>query len=96
MYRDPSEPAEWEGHDPLVRFGAYLRGKGLWSDADEARWRTTTEEAFNRTLAEVEHLPPPARATMFEDVYGAPTWNLTEQAAELEAEVARHGSKLGG
>jgi 2-oxoisovalerate dehydrogenase E1 component alpha subunit len=93
VYRDPSEPAEWESHDPIARFGAYLRGKGLWSDDEETRWRAATEETFTRVLAEVEHLPPPPRSTLFEDVYGAPTWNLREQAAELEAEIARHGEK---
>jgi pyruvate dehydrogenase E1 component alpha subunit len=96
VYRDPTEPAEWETHDPLARFGTYLRGKGVWSDDEEARWKAATEETFNRLLAEVEHLPPPAHSTLFDDVYGARTWNLHEQAAELEAEIARHGDKQPG
>jgi TPP-dependent pyruvate/acetoin dehydrogenase alpha subunit len=96
VYRDPSEPAEWEGHDPIARFGAYLRRKGLWSDEEEARWKGATDEAFTRALAEVEHLPPPPQATLFDDVYGARTWNLEEQAEELAAEHARHPDKRAG
>jgi pyruvate dehydrogenase E1 component alpha subunit/2-oxoisovalerate dehydrogenase E1 component alpha subunit len=34
---------------------------------------------------EVESFPPPARSTIFDDVYAAPTWNLEEQKAQLEA-----------
>jgi TPP-dependent pyruvate/acetoin dehydrogenase alpha subunit len=93
VYRDPAEPREWEPHDPLARFRAYLVGKGLWSDDDDARFRAEHEESLARLLAEVEHLPPPKRETMFQDVFADQPWNLREQAAELEEEIRRHGER---
>jgi 2-oxoisovalerate dehydrogenase E1 component alpha subunit len=90
VYRDPSEPREWEARDPIMRFRAYLTGKHLWSEADEAKFRGDFEEGFTSLLAEVEKIPPPAHRTMFEDVYSTPPWHLREQAAELEEELRRH------
>jgi pyruvate dehydrogenase E1 component alpha subunit/2-oxoisovalerate dehydrogenase E1 component alpha subunit len=89
VYRDPSEPGAWEAHDPIARFGRYLRREGLASDAGDAAFDARLEEAFARTLAEVEHVGPPTRATLFDDVFGARPWHLEEQATALEAEVAR-------
>ena len=65
--------------------------KQLWSDDDDVRFRSTTEAALNKLLAEVEHLPPPAHATMFQDVYADQPWNLREQQAALEDELRRRG-----
>jgi pyruvate dehydrogenase E1 component alpha subunit len=93
VYRDPGEPREWEPHDPIARFGKYLARKGLWSESDQARFGQETEQTFTRLLDEVEHLPPPLRATLFEDVYGDQPWHLREQAAALEEGIRRHGQK---
>jgi len=89
VYRDPSEPREWEAHDPIVRFRRYLTAKGIWNDADETRFRTELEETLNQVLAEVEKIPAPAHRTLFEDVYGEQPWHLREQQAELERELGR-------
>ena len=85
VYRDPGEPREWEPHDPIARFRRYLVHKKLWTDEDDVQFRTRLEAEFSRLLAEVEPLPPPAQATMFEDVFGQQPWHLREQAAELSA-----------
>lgn len=89
VYRDPGEPREWEPHDPVARFRRYLVGKGLWTDEDDVQFRHNLDSELVRLLGEVEHLPPPAHATLFEDVYHDQPWNLREQAAELQAELAR-------
>jgi TPP-dependent pyruvate/acetoin dehydrogenase alpha subunit len=39
--------------------------------------------------------PKPPVHTMFEDVYSDVPWHLREQQAELDAEIAKHGSKSG-
>jgi TPP-dependent pyruvate/acetoin dehydrogenase alpha subunit len=96
VYRDPAEPRAWELHDPITRFRAYLVAKGLWSDADDARFRREREEELTAVLAEVEQLPAPPRSSLFEDVYGDQPWHLREQAADLEAEIQRHGEKPAG
>ncbi len=94
VYRDPTEPPEWQPHDPLARFRKYLDGKGAYHDADEASFRASFEATFAATLAEVERIPgKPPRASLFEDVYQQRPWHLGEQANELEREIARHGEK---
>jgi pyruvate dehydrogenase E1 component alpha subunit len=93
VYRDAGEPREWEGHDPIARFRRYLVAKQLWSDDDDVRFRSTTETALNKLLAEVEHLPPPALATLFQDVYADQPWNLREQQAFLHDELAAEGRR---
>jgi pyruvate dehydrogenase E1 component alpha subunit len=93
VYRDPGEPKEWEPHDPVGRFRRYLVSKKLWSDEDDARFRRETEAQFTALLAEVEHLPPPAHNTMFEDVFADQPWNLREQQAFLQAELDSEGRR---
>jgi TPP-dependent pyruvate/acetoin dehydrogenase alpha subunit len=43
-------------------------------------------------FAERQDPKPPLR-TMFEDVTAHMDWRLCEEAAELEAEIAKHGPK---
>jgi TPP-dependent pyruvate/acetoin dehydrogenase alpha subunit len=93
VYRDPGEPQAWEALDPVVRFRAYLVGRKLWSDDDDHELRQRMEGELNQLLQEVEHLPPPARHTMFEDVLGQMPWHLREQAAFLEDEHARRAGR---
>jgi TPP-dependent pyruvate/acetoin dehydrogenase alpha subunit len=69
------------------RFRRYLQAKQLWSDEDDASFRRGIEAQFTTLLAEVEHLPPPPHATLFEDVYAEQPWNLREQQAFLQAEL---------
>jgi pyruvate dehydrogenase E1 component alpha subunit len=89
VYRDPGEPRAWESHDPIARFRRYLVDRKLWSDEDDARFRTNIEAELGKLLAEVEPLPPPTQASMFEDVFEQQPWHLREQAAELAART-RH------
>jgi pyruvate dehydrogenase E1 component alpha subunit len=95
VYRDPSEPKEWERRDPLDRFLKYGQVRGVF-DAD---FLTQTREEINREIGEAlayaEHRPPkPPLSSLFEDVYAEVPWNLREQAAELDAEIAKHGDKV--
>jgi pyruvate dehydrogenase E1 component alpha subunit len=90
VYRDPDEPREWEPHDPIRRYRAYLEHRGLWSADDETRYRRELDETFTRLVREIEHVPakPPAD-TLFDDVYSDRPWHLVEQAAELEERQGR-------
>ena len=92
VYRDPDEPQEWESLDPLVRLRGYLVERKLWSDADDTAFRERMEAELGSLLAEVEHLPPPALRTMFEDVFSDMPPHVAEQAAFLEEEKARRPS----
>jgi TPP-dependent pyruvate/acetoin dehydrogenase alpha subunit len=89
VYRDPHEPREWEVHDPITRFRNFLVAQGHVRPEDDEAFDAAFEESFARTLAEVERIGPPARSTLFDDVYRDRPWHLAEQAAELESRSPR-------
>jgi pyruvate dehydrogenase E1 component alpha subunit len=92
VYRDPTEPAEWERKDPLDRLRKYMQARGELTAEVEAEARTQANDAINDALAFAESRPPkPPLASLFDDVYGELTPRLVEQREALEAEIARHG-----
>jgi TPP-dependent pyruvate/acetoin dehydrogenase alpha subunit len=94
VYRDPGEPKEWERLDPLERFRKYLLAKGEITADSEAQTRHEILEQITDALEYAERqAPKPPLHSMFEDVYAEIPWHLREQAAELEAEIAKHGPK---
>ena len=78
-YRDPALVQEWERRDPLARYGAWLRAKGLLTDADVEAWTAETGEAISRAVTESEALPPPPVESLFADVYAQMPPQLAEQ-----------------
>jgi pyruvate dehydrogenase E1 component alpha subunit len=84
VYRDPGEPRTWESHDPIARFRRYLVSRQMWNDEDDARVKASLEAELSRLLPEVEALPPPPRASMFEDVFAEMPWHLREQSNEVD------------
>jgi 2-oxoisovalerate dehydrogenase E1 component alpha subunit len=83
-YREPELLEPWKKKDPLLRFGAYLRGRNLWSDADEQRATADMEARIADAMAAAEKIPPPDPVSIFEDVYAEMPWHLREQAAQAE------------
>ena len=53
---------------------------GLTDDAKDAALDEELNAEIAAAVKEVEDLPPPARSTMFEDVYEEMPWNLREQS----------------
>ncbi len=93
-YRDPEEPREWERRDPLDRFRKYGEARGELDAAFEAELRREINDEIGDALAYAERQPPkPPLGSLFEDVYAEPPWNLREQAAALQSEIAKHGDK---
>jgi pyruvate dehydrogenase E1 component alpha subunit/2-oxoisovalerate dehydrogenase E1 component alpha subunit len=82
-YRSNAEVEAWAKKDPLDRLRKHLVHLGLVSDESDV----ALDEALTKEVAEavnaVESLPPPARDSLFDDVYAERPWNLREQAAEL-------------
>jgi pyruvate dehydrogenase E1 component alpha subunit/2-oxoisovalerate dehydrogenase E1 component alpha subunit len=78
-YRTDDEVERWKRKDPVDRLAKHLRSIGAVDDA----WEAALEEKLTAEIAacvtEVEKLPPPPRASLFDDVYADPTWNLREQ-----------------
>jgi len=95
LYRSQAEVDAWAAKDPLARLRAHLVHRGLLDDAAHPGGRpgapsdydAALEQELNAEIAEaiasVEELPPPARETLFDDVYADPPWHLAEQRAEL-------------
>ena len=82
-YRSDAEVEVWKKKDPLDRLRKYVVKQGWATDeSDKALDEELTKEIAAAVNA-VEALPPPDRASMFEDVYAEKTWNLREQQEEL-------------
>jgi pyruvate dehydrogenase E1 component alpha subunit/2-oxoisovalerate dehydrogenase E1 component alpha subunit len=82
-YRSEEEVETWRQKDPLVRLRRHVVSLGLTDDARDA----TMDEALAREIGvavdEVEKMAPPARDSLFEDVYATLPWHLKEQQEEL-------------
>jgi 2-oxoisovalerate dehydrogenase E1 component alpha subunit len=91
-YRDDAELERWRARDPITRYAAFLRARGLLDDAlaDRVAEAARAEAAELRgAIADAPHGDP---LELFEHVYAEPTPRLREQrqalAAELRGEVA--------
>jgi pyruvate dehydrogenase E1 component alpha subunit len=84
-YRADAEVEAWKKKDPLDRLRKHMVHRGLVDDAFDAKLDEELTADIAAAVNEVEALPPPARATLFDDVYETLPWNLREQRAELEA-----------
>ena len=90
-YRDDAELDEWRAKDPIARYAAFLRRRGLLDDAlaDRVDEAARAEAASLRAaIADAPHGDP---LELFDHVYAEPTPRLRAQrrmlAAELRAEV---------
>jgi pyruvate dehydrogenase E1 component alpha subunit/2-oxoisovalerate dehydrogenase E1 component alpha subunit len=83
-YRSDEEVEAWKKKDPLDRLRKHLAHRGLIDDARDAALEQELQGEIAPAIKSVEELPPPARATLFDDVYATPTWNLIEQRELLE------------
>ena len=79
-YRSAAEEAAWAARDPVARFERHLTQAGLLAPGDESRLIATIDAEIDAALAVAEADPPPARETLFEDVYAKAPWHLVEQA----------------
>ena len=75
---DPTryQAAEWarnaQARDPVRRLERWLREHGQLTDAIEAELRHRAEEEVRAAIAAAENAPPPAAASLTEDVYSSP------------------------
>jgi pyruvate dehydrogenase E1 component alpha subunit/2-oxoisovalerate dehydrogenase E1 component alpha subunit len=83
-YRSEAEVETWRKRDPLDRLRKHLATRGLVDDARDKALDAEIAAEVGAAVDEVESLPAPARATLFEDVYAEMPWHLREQKEELE------------
>jgi len=84
-YRTQAEVDEWAKKDPLDRLRKHLLELGLVSTASDAALEKELAAEIAAAIDEVETMPPPARSTLFDDVYSEMPWHLREQLAERTA-----------
>lgn len=83
-YRSDEEVEAWKKKDPVDRLRKHLVMRGLMDDARDAALEKELQEEISPAIKKVEELPPPTRASLFEDVYAELPWNLAEQRDLLE------------
>jgi pyruvate dehydrogenase E1 component alpha subunit len=82
-YRSQDEVDAWARKDPLDRLRRHLVHLGLVSDASDAELEKELAREIATAIDEVEAMPPPARASLLEDVYAELPWHLREQLDTL-------------
>ncbi len=82
-YRSQAEVELWMTRDPLARLRAHVVHRGLLDDARDAALEEQLNAEIAAAINAVEALGPPARETLFDDVYAELPWHLAEQRAEL-------------
>jgi pyruvate dehydrogenase E1 component alpha subunit/2-oxoisovalerate dehydrogenase E1 component alpha subunit len=82
-YRAQAEVEAWMQKDPLNRLRAHLVHLGLCDDAKDAALEGELNAEIAAAISAVEALGPPARETLFDDVYAELPWHLREQREEL-------------
>jgi pyruvate dehydrogenase E1 component alpha subunit len=90
-YRDEALYQAWKLRDPIDRFRAYLTGKKLWSDAQEAALKDELKELISQAIQSAEPVAPPTVEELFSDVYSEKTPQLIKQEAELVHERELRG-----
>ncbi len=84
-YRRQEEVDAWAARDPLERLKKHLYHAGLLDEVQDEALEHELNAAIAKAIDEAEAHAPPARATLFEDVYAELPWHLREQQAELLA-----------
>ncbi len=82
-YRSDEEVASWQKKDPLDRLRKHLALLGLVDDASDVTLDNALSAEIAAAVNEVEAMPAPDRASLFDDVYAELPWNLREQRDEL-------------
>lgn len=95
-YRTQSEVDMWALRDPIMRLRRFLVKRGLLDDGQDAALEEGLMAEITTAIQEVEQLAPPARETLFDDVYAELPWHLVEQRAEVLAHPPQTGGSAGG
>jgi len=82
-YRSQTEVDTWAQRDPIMRLRRHLILRGLLDDARDAALVEGLMADTSAAVQEIEQHGPPARETLFDDVYANLPWHLVEQRAEM-------------
>jgi pyruvate dehydrogenase E1 component alpha subunit len=82
-YRTDAEVESWKKKDPVDRLAKHLRLLGLIDDAHEKALDEELAAEIGDAVTAVEAMAPPARESLFDDVYAAVPEHLREQREDL-------------
>ena len=82
-YRSAVEEDAWAARDPLLALRRHLTLEGALAEVDDSRLVSELDAEFAAALVLAEADPPPARETLFDDVYARRPAHLDAQAREL-------------
>ncbi len=91
VYRSPEEVEMWKKRDPIVRFTKYLINKGIISEQENEKLLQQIDADITKVIKERELIPPPAKSTLFTDVYAEMPWHIREEAEEFMREEGDDG-----
>ncbi|MCU0302481.1 MAG: pyruvate dehydrogenase (acetyl-transferring) E1 component subunit alpha [Thermoanaerobaculales bacterium] len=86
-YRPETEVAAWADRDPILRLRRYMESAGLWDESREEALTGEVHEWIDRTVVNLEEMPPQDPRDIFTHMYAELPPNLREQMAEVVAEV---------
>jgi TPP-dependent pyruvate/acetoin dehydrogenase alpha subunit len=84
-YRDSGDVAAWEKKDPIGRFQAHLKARGLWDEAFENGVRESAAATVENAVAEAEAMPSASLEDLFAFTYASMPPGLREQLDEARA-----------
>ena len=82
LYRDESNAAAARANECLARFEGYLRRRELLDDEQATSARAEASDLIKRGMREVEALPAPDPALVFDTTYADPPADLVRQRDE--------------
>jgi pyruvate dehydrogenase E1 component alpha subunit len=83
-YRSQEEVDSWAAKDPLDRLRKHLVHLGAVSDSIDAVLEAELTAEIAAAIDDVEKMPPPARESLFDDVYAEMPWHLREELESLK------------
>ncbi len=83
-YRSEEEVQAWAAKDPVERLLKLLRSRNALSEKQEADIDAELTQQVSEAIKTAEAGAPPARESLFEDVYRDRPWHLDEQLEELK------------
>ena len=83
-YRTKDEENEWAPKDPLIRFGKFLEGKGLWSDDDTARVKDEAKAKVAEQIKKAEATEKMTISGLIDSMYETTPKYLEEQKADFQ------------
>lgn len=80
-YRTKDEEGEWSAKDPIVRFGAYLQQKGLWTEEDTNRVKDEAKAAVAEHIKKAEETEKMTVPGLIDSMFETTPAHLEEQKA---------------